>query len=120
MRRENAPDRKFASTWYRTHNHQVLSPTRSLLSHPGEEEEEEEKEKDDDDNNDGDDDDDDDDDDDGGGSGGYDKEVQEEDIPFCYSVVWTKALCVVKSFTVILHIAIIKYLFPYMHVCKIV
>ena len=29
------PERKFASTGDRTHNHQVLSPTHSPLSHPG-------------------------------------------------------------------------------------
>ena len=28
------PERKFASTGNRTHNHQVMSPTRSPLSHP--------------------------------------------------------------------------------------
>ena len=32
--RENTPERKFESTGYRTHNHQVMSPTRSPLS-PG-------------------------------------------------------------------------------------
>ena len=32
---ENAPDRKVTSTGDRTHNHQVISPTRSSLSHPG-------------------------------------------------------------------------------------
>ena len=32
---ENTTERKFASTGYRTHNHQVMSPTRSALSHPG-------------------------------------------------------------------------------------
>ena len=35
VRGENTPERKFASTGYRTHNHQVMSPTRSSLSHPG-------------------------------------------------------------------------------------
>ena len=35
MRGENTPERKVASTWDRTHNHQVKSPTRSPLSHPG-------------------------------------------------------------------------------------
>ena len=34
-RGEKTPERKFASTGYRTHNHQVMSPTRSPLSHPG-------------------------------------------------------------------------------------
>ena len=29
------PERKFTSTGYRTHNHQVMCPTRSPLSHPG-------------------------------------------------------------------------------------
>ena len=29
------PERKVASTGNRTHNHQVMSQTRSLLSHPG-------------------------------------------------------------------------------------
>ena len=32
---ENTPERKFASTEDRTHNHQVMSPTCSALSHPG-------------------------------------------------------------------------------------
>ena len=32
--RQNTPERKFASTGDRTHNHQVMSPTRSPLSHP--------------------------------------------------------------------------------------
>ena len=32
VRGENTPERKVASTWDRTHNHQVMSPT---LSHPG-------------------------------------------------------------------------------------
>ena len=32
---ENTPERKFASTGDRTYNHQVMSPTRSSLSHPG-------------------------------------------------------------------------------------
>ena len=31
---ENTPERNFASTGSRTHNHQVMSPTRSRLSHP--------------------------------------------------------------------------------------
>ena len=35
VRGENTPERKFASKGDRTHNHQVLSPTRSPLSHPG-------------------------------------------------------------------------------------
>ena len=35
VRGENTPERSFASTWSRTHNHQVISPTRSPLSHPG-------------------------------------------------------------------------------------
>ena len=35
VRGENTPERKFAPTGYRTHNHQVMSPTRSPLSHPG-------------------------------------------------------------------------------------
>ena len=35
VRGENTPERKVASTVDRTHNHQVMSPTRSLLSHPG-------------------------------------------------------------------------------------
>ena len=35
VRGENTPERKFASTGVRTHNHQVMSPTRSPLSHPG-------------------------------------------------------------------------------------
>ena len=35
VRGEFMPERKFASTRDRTHNHQVTSPTRSLLSHPG-------------------------------------------------------------------------------------
>ena len=34
VRGKNMPERKFASTGYRTHNHQVMSPTRSPLSHP--------------------------------------------------------------------------------------
>ena len=33
---ENTPQRKFTSTGYRTHNHQVTSLTRSPLSHLGE------------------------------------------------------------------------------------
>ena len=32
---ENTPERKVVSTGDRTHNHQVMSPTRSPLSHPG-------------------------------------------------------------------------------------
>ena len=36
VRGENTPERKDASTWNRTHNHQVMSPTCSPLSHPGE------------------------------------------------------------------------------------
>ena len=35
LRGENTPGRNFASTGSRTHNHQVMSPTRSPLSHPG-------------------------------------------------------------------------------------
>ena len=35
VRDENTPERKFASTRDRTNNHQVISPTRSPLSHPG-------------------------------------------------------------------------------------
>ena len=35
VRGENTPERKVASTGDRTHNHQVMSPTRSLLSQPG-------------------------------------------------------------------------------------
>ena len=35
VRGENTPERKVVSTWDRTHNHQVMNPTRSLLSHPG-------------------------------------------------------------------------------------
>ena len=35
VRGENTPERKVASTGDRTHNHQVTSPTRSPLSHPG-------------------------------------------------------------------------------------
>ena len=34
VRGENTPERKFASTGDRTHNHRVMSPTRSRLSHP--------------------------------------------------------------------------------------
>ena len=33
VRGENAPERKVASTGDRTHNHQVMSPTHSPLSH---------------------------------------------------------------------------------------
>ena len=36
VRGENMPERKVASTRDGTHNHQVTSPTRSPLSHPGE------------------------------------------------------------------------------------
>ena len=32
---ENTPERKFALARGRTHTHQVMSPTRSPLSHPG-------------------------------------------------------------------------------------
>ena len=35
VRGENTPERKVASTGDLTHNHQVMSPTRSPLSHPG-------------------------------------------------------------------------------------
>ena len=35
VRGENTPERKVASNGDRTHNHQVMSPTRSPLSHPG-------------------------------------------------------------------------------------
>ena len=35
VRGENTPERKVESTGDRTHNHQVMSPTRSPLSHPG-------------------------------------------------------------------------------------
>ena len=35
LRGENTPERKFASTGSLTHNHQVMSPTRSPLSHAG-------------------------------------------------------------------------------------
>ena len=35
MRGENMSERKFASTRYQNHNHQVMSLTRSPLSHPG-------------------------------------------------------------------------------------
>ena len=34
VRGENMPERNFASTGSRTHNHPVMSPTRSPLSHP--------------------------------------------------------------------------------------
>ena len=34
VRSENTPERRVASTGDRTHNHQVMSPTRSPLSHP--------------------------------------------------------------------------------------
>ena len=33
-RQKNAPERKFASTGYRPDNQQVMSPTRSPVSHP--------------------------------------------------------------------------------------
>ena len=36
VRGENTPESKVASTGYRTSNHQVMSPTSSQLSHPGE------------------------------------------------------------------------------------
>ena len=35
VRGGNTPERNFDSTGSRTHNHQVMSPTRSPLSHPG-------------------------------------------------------------------------------------
>ena len=35
VRGENTPERKVASTGDQTHNPQVMSPTRSPLSHPG-------------------------------------------------------------------------------------
>ena len=35
MRGENTPERKFALTGYRTHNNQVMSPTRSPLNRAG-------------------------------------------------------------------------------------
>ena len=35
VRGENTPERKVSSTGDRTHNHQVMSRTRSRLSHPG-------------------------------------------------------------------------------------
>ena len=35
VRGENILERKFASTGSGTHNHQVISPTHSLLSYPG-------------------------------------------------------------------------------------
>ena len=35
VRGENRPERRVASTGDRTHNHQVMSQTRSPLSHPG-------------------------------------------------------------------------------------
>ena len=35
VRGENTPESNFASTGYRTHNLQVMSPTRSPLSHLG-------------------------------------------------------------------------------------
>ena len=43
VRGENMPERKFASTRDQTHNHQVMSPTRSPQSHPGGATEEREK-----------------------------------------------------------------------------
>ena len=36
VRGENLPERKVASTGDQTHNHRVMNPTRSPLSHPGE------------------------------------------------------------------------------------
>ena len=35
VRGENTPERKFTTTGDRTHNHKVMSPTRSPLSHLG-------------------------------------------------------------------------------------
>ena len=35
LQRNNTPERKFAYTGDRAHNHLVMSPTRSPLSHPG-------------------------------------------------------------------------------------
>ena len=35
VRGGNTPERKVASTGDRTHNHQIMSPTSSPLSHPG-------------------------------------------------------------------------------------
>ena len=35
VRGENTPERKFASTRYKTHNHQIMSLTPSPLTHPG-------------------------------------------------------------------------------------
>ena len=35
VRGENTPERNFASTGSQTHNHQVMSPTRSPLGNPG-------------------------------------------------------------------------------------
>ena len=35
VRGKNTPERKFALTGGRSHNHQVMSPTRSPLSQPG-------------------------------------------------------------------------------------
>ena len=35
VRGENMPERKFASTGYRAHNHQVMGLTPSALSHAG-------------------------------------------------------------------------------------
>ena len=35
VRGENTPERKLASTGYQTYNYQVMSLTRSPLSHPG-------------------------------------------------------------------------------------
>ena len=35
VRGENRSERNFASTGSRTHNHQVTSPTRSPVTHPG-------------------------------------------------------------------------------------
>ena len=38
VRSENTPESKLASTGCRTHNHQVMSPTRLALYHPSESE----------------------------------------------------------------------------------
>ena len=35
VRGENTSERKVASTGHQTHNHQVMSPIRSPMSHPG-------------------------------------------------------------------------------------
>ena len=45
VRGENTPERKFASTWYRTHNHQVMSLTSSPLSNTGRAKKRKEEEK---------------------------------------------------------------------------